>query len=563
MIFQSRGPLIISGIWLYVSIFWITKNHSIFNFNSRWFKLQNCRKLLPTQGSVVYHPKLWPPGSVPPKASADNPQDVISFWRSELCTGDDILQSMQELSERRRTSAQILERALTASGILKGIHFASDFHLPIANRSIYCNGCDGIIRLTRLRGCNDVQPPLRADFGDPIFELASALGPDELWVTLEGAEFHVLPALHIGQCTYILPFAVTIPGLYRLHALVLRADYAALDEIKYAERFPPVTLDNVVGEKLLLQLGSTLPSEQKAARMTIIEPHMNNHALPLCNSTTFLGRYVRSVPTTNDTFSPDLPPFLMPQVLGVRPMSFFVQLQEEFTYVPYTCRRSPFNAARTAGRCFASKSVNFRGDSQMRIFFNHFMQRVCGLHNAASKTAWYVSTCLYNSSFCQDSSMCLTSDPMAEKQVNITDFEVLAINFGQHPASQFRVPASKYRTMVLNYFKTLKAAVESSKRPTLLLWLETQTLCSSNTEYLHSFGDWRTPHRVLLYNKVANSVLLDFSWEQKVNIVRLTNAQLPMSQLCHDSGHLIGVDNALDAMLWPALDLLCPGWENE
>ncbi len=75
---------------------------------------------------------------------------------------------MQELSERRRTSAQILERALTASGILKGIHFASDFHLPIANRSIYCNGCDGIIRLTRLRGCNDVQPPLRADLGDPL-----------------------------------------------------------------------------------------------------------------------------------------------------------------------------------------------------------------------------------------------------------------------------------------------------------------------------------------------------------------------------------------------------------
>lgn len=251
----------------------------------------------------------------------------------------------------------------------------------------------------------------------------------------------------------------------------------------------------------------------------------------------------------------------MPQILGSHPMSFFVNLQEEFDFLPYACRRFPFNAERTARRCLTSKSVNFRGDSQMRVFFNHLMERVCGLINAASKTAWYVSTCLYNSSFCHESKMCLTSDPMAETQENITDFDILTINFGQHPSSQFRVPAAKYRDMVRNYFETLKASMDVTRRPTVLLWLETQTLCSSNREYLHSFGDWRTTHRTFLYNQVANMALSELFSSTKISVVDLSNPQLPMSQLCHDSGHLIGVVNALDAMLWPVLDAMCPGWE--
>lgn len=253
----------------------------------------------------------------------------------------------------------------------------------------------------------------------------------------------------------------------------------------------------------------------------------------------------------------------MPQILGQKPMSFFVNLQDEFDYVPYSCRRSPFNPEVTGRRCLASKSFNFRGDSQMRVFFNHLMQRVCGLPNAASKTAWHVSTCLNNSTFCQESTMCLTSDPMAETQAVVTDFDILAINFGQRPASQFRVPAAKYRDMVRNYFDSLRANINGAQRPTTVLWLETQNLCSSNREYLHSFGDWRTTHRIFLYNQVANMVLLDSSRISNVSVIGLSNPQLPMSQLCHDSGHLIGVENALDAMLWPALDAMCPGWENE
>lgn len=246
---------------IYVLIFFklsITSNLSFVFHENGEITLTDCRPLLPTSGSIVYHPSIWPPGAAAPKASAEHPSDAIFYWRTELCGGKDIVTLINEKRSTPSSSSRVLERALWAWKTLKDSKNPSDFHLSFADRSQYCSGCEGVLRLTRLRNCNINEPPLRASSGDFLFSLASALGPDELWVTLEGAEFHVLPALHVGKCTYILPFAVTIPGLYRLHAYAFRADYAALDEIKYADRYPPLTLDSIMGDKLLIQLGSTL-----------------------------------------------------------------------------------------------------------------------------------------------------------------------------------------------------------------------------------------------------------------------------------------------------------------
>lgn len=533
-----------------------------------------CTTLIPSSGAVVYYPNVWAPGVIPPFASANTTSDTLAFWHSEWCSGGEAVSALFDLHTPGLSG--VLENALKAWDMLNSPSMANDFHLPLGQqRKEYCDGCEGVLRFSRQQGCVTTEGPnLKGDTKGPLYDHASALGPDELWVTLEGAEFHVLPALHLGNCSYALPYAVTLPGLYRLHAYALRADYASLDEIKYADHFPPLTLDSILGSKLLIQLGSASTGDQDAARAKVLGPLVASSdlgprtpALPSCSASTLneggLGRYVRKVPTTPATFAPDQPPFSMPLNLGSQPMSFFVQLQDEYEFLPYACRRPPFDASRTAARCFSSRKVNFRGDSQMRVFYNHIMQRVCGVPLAAIKGAWQESTCIFNTSLCQDALVCLMADPLAETLENITSFDVVAVNFGQHQASQHRTPAAVYRQKITEYFDVFADLAGPQWRSThKLLWFETQTLCISNRDYLHSFGDWRTPHRVSLYNRVARGALLESPRGKRVDsVVPLSHPQLPMSQLCHDTGHLIGVQNALDAMLWAALDAICPGWD--
>jgi hypothetical protein len=542
---------------IFLAVFFITSDDII---KSNIFS-EGCTRLPPTSGAIVYHPHTWSEGTEPHISSANSPEDTGLIWQAELCNGDKALYKALESSlVDKEIANQILGPVLQLFRLLKSPQIKSDFHLPFGQRRDYCSGCEGVIRLTRLIGCNNSgNPPLLADLGDPLFDLAFALGPDELWVTLEGAEFYVLPALHIGSCTYYLPFSVTIPGLYRLHAYALRSDYAALDEITYADRFPPLTLDSILGDKYLMQLGSTKVSEQDSARQSVLDSTSRLKALSSCSGFNgrVEGRYVRRVQTDKNTFAPETAPFAMPQLLGSRPMSFYVNLQEEFDFLPYSCRRSKFNAVQVASRCFSSRRFNFRGDSQMRVFYNHIMNRVCGDVHIAGKSGWYQSTCIFNSSLCQESQMCLTSDPMAESHADLNDFDILFINFGQHPASKYRISAANYRNMVESYFNNHNTIAS----PTLY-WIETQTLCVRNDASIHLFGDWRTLHRVFILNQVARKILHKQSNERlSMNMIGISHAQLPMSQICPDGGHHIGVENVLDAMMWSLLDSFCPEWD--
>ena len=519
-------------------------------------ELSSCRPLSPTEGAIIYHPYTWAPGKLPPKATSTTLQDLVAYWRIEICQDDSSFRSQLDIFSKKILRANIFARQL--------LDFPekspNDFSLPaLGPRKQYCDGCEGVFRLTRILDCSFQSPPLHTiNPDDSLFSFAHALGPDELWVSLEGAEFHVLPSIHTGGCTYLLPFAVSIPGIYRLHALALRSDYASIDERRFSNGFPALTLDSITGSKLLLQLGSSSSEVQNIARNSILQSTLS----PCYNvSDGNEGRYVRKIPTTSATFDPLVAPFKMPLNLGEEPMSFFVGLQDEFVFLPYACRRPEFNSTQTAARCFSSKKINFRGDSQMRVFFNHALKRVCGIPEAAIKGAWQESTCVRESLNCHDALICLTADPMALTLENSTEFDIVAVNFGQHPASQHRMPVAEYRLKVDKYFNDFED-LERDKNmyPELVIWLNTQTLCVSNRDYLHSFGDWRTPQRISLYNYATEYVLLNTSGRRVDAIVDFRNTQYPLSQLCHDSGHLIGVNNALDAMLWTVLDATCPEW---
>jgi hypothetical protein len=77
-------------------------------------------------------------------------------------------------------------------------------------------------------------------YDDPATAAAAeALGPDDISVWLEGAELLSPLGVHTGNCVYDFSFRVTIPGVYRVVAVVTRSDWDALDETSYPNQYPP------------------------------------------------------------------------------------------------------------------------------------------------------------------------------------------------------------------------------------------------------------------------------------------------------------------------------------
>ena len=270
-----------------------------------------CEVLTATPGAAVYWPKQWPKGNgppyywpvggpFPPPPTALGPEATARHWSIEVCREKGALGSLLSAVPADSAWYRILEPAFRAWRLLSS-------NRPHGSQR--CVGCEGFFRLTRRLGCvanGTVSPasfrqPLDADPHDMLQAFSVALGPDEIFLTLEGPEFHALPSVHLGECAYALPFAVTIPGPYRLYALALRADYAAVDELTYAKGYPPVTLDGITGDKLLLHMGAQAPEAQASARAAALQTGAGSmrDGLPPCSGHASLGegRYVRRVPT--------------------------------------------------------------------------------------------------------------------------------------------------------------------------------------------------------------------------------------------------------------------------
>ena len=171
---------------------------------------ESCELLPPTAGAVLY----WPNKHNADEAMQAPPSsyNVSDVWSTFLCT-------------TRRRVAQ------------RGRRDAAADATPALDE---CAGCEGVLRLTRTIGCSTAINPSRMSYDDPATAAAAeALGPDDISVWLEGAELLSPLGVHTGNCTYDFSFRVTIPGVYRVVAVVTRSDWDALDETSYTTKYPP------------------------------------------------------------------------------------------------------------------------------------------------------------------------------------------------------------------------------------------------------------------------------------------------------------------------------------
>jgi hypothetical protein len=535
----------------------------------------DCAPLAPSAGAVAY----WPLTSSAHERPPANPGGIEAVWRAELCAGD--------------------ARALFSAGMQ---HNSEKYtaRLPVGTR-VRCVGpsCHGALVVERVAGC-PVAPACRsgrarpADCAGPHFaepppaaaeEDAWDLGPDELFVIIEGAEFLRPRGVHVGGCRYIFPFDMALPGAYRIFALALRSDWQALNEtgatttnVPYPagmagydwpfrdpggdgadraarllhhdpghpwelSRFPPYTLDNILGEKCMVHFGgpgagSMLAEEARAAARADAAECSGADALPVCDTVAPPGRWVRTTSIVHD-FDADAPTWIeetgkgrqfeSPHAgLGIR---YFSPIRDSVAWTPYTCCRKPLVSSRVAA-CMSNTSVVFRGDSQMRDLFNMFITTACGnqekavthgddlcTHTEIRCPGWHA--CYRWDALGEDlpmdhsDPMCLQPnyaqnsghfhDPRCETPAWVVPPgpESAVVNFGQWSSSGGRQNSLALWALEVARYAEIASHAQSPR----VFWLELSPFPMGNFEFFYKYRDWRTTHRLELFHAISMRTL--------------------------------------------------------
>jgi hypothetical protein len=220
----------------------------------------------------------------------------------------------------------------------------------------------GTFTVERLEDCNLQKPFL---YDQTIQEeLQKRFGPDELTMELEGREIVWMYQRHVGSCQYKFTYRVDTPGLYRLIAYSYRGNFESLNERQESGYyFPPITYDNLVGEAAWIDLTPAQGDESL---------QVTPKKLPMCSQLNAPGRWVH---TTGINVFKNTSVYHKARPRGTgRPWAVNPR---EFTWQPYDCTLRHFTAAQ-ASACLTNRTIQLRGDSHTRIFFNHLMKFSCG-----------------------------------------------------------------------------------------------------------------------------------------------------------------------------------------
>ena len=499
-----------------------------------------CTRLTPSDDAVAYSPGVFLPQRRP-SVTARGAEAVGALWRLELCLGS---AGHEVAFEYGLPGILALLNPPTGDLALARAPAATAPPCPLGS-------CEGVIRISRLRDCPVSNgtlgtPPLTEMSADTLSD-AARLGPDELDVTLEGPEFFsAVKGVHIGNCVYEFPFAVSIPGEYRVLVIAVRSDWRSIDES--LPGFPPVTLDRVSGRRLLISLGGTGTSDAAASasgatvalQAAVLDSTARAAALPQCPvSLTYFGRWVRTADAAImfAKSDPPIPPFERRAFPDGPGEGFYTDRVKEISWLPMVCRSPGITEGAAlledARVCLRRLRVLlFIGDSQTRAIFNAFVKIftvpnakkveakgstnvVCANQGGKGMRRASLSG-LLDSVPPGDFLVCFFWDPFASMStaalVELGGVGAAVVNFGQHFAASSRRTVQVYALKVRERFGATDSLAAISSRASAsphfrVAWLETMPFPIRNDKYVHQLGDWRTTHRLALYNAAAKREL--------------------------------------------------------
>lgn len=397
--------------------------------------------------------------------------------------------------------------------------------------------CTGHLVVRRLDGVSPVHNLSRItverDWESRI--VASRIGPDEFFTEISGPELHVLTPLFKGEpdYTYIMPYRVTLPGLYYVRLLHTHAHYRAVDN---TVSWPIAHADDVLGDDAELHIGGeTAADNVTALHASVLYPS----SLPPCSrGMGEPGRWVAAMP------------FMFgPHVIQNYKWPFPRRVSmHDYIWTPYSCTRQVFTAARLA-QCTANKSFAFHGDSQTRTFFNLLLNTIGGVSNVAQKGSLENQCHEINfSSRLPGSTWCFIANPIGISTLlrtpaqtvgtNLSSlhkparWDVLFANFGQHPAASKHWLPSRYRA-TLRSFRTAVAELN----PLVFIWATSQVIIPAIGPFKVESAksqDWRTRSRLRFFSDIADEEVSHYP----TRVLDAYGASLAMATAATDANHI-------------------------
>ena len=449
---------------------------------------------------------------------------------------------------------------IPSSPWLLSMCLASDTAVPefaraLAEKCLRCSGHFALQLDASSAACGAIEHTLPIS-PDPETEaiVRSELGPHELLAFIEGPERAWLRPEHLGNCSYRLPFRAQLPGKYLLHILQVRQEFAAMDET--IDAFPPIDAVYITGfEGLQLTLGESAHGADHDKRTSAAAQSavLSRTGLPRCTTGNAAGRFVYSGPL-------QLLYEAGPRAAHVEPSARLIDRTNytthpnQFEWRPYSCALTRFEPA-TLLAMTAGLRIDLFGDSHMRMLFEYMLQIPCNKSSSNRNSRCFV---------CAQSSICYISK---HEGSNFFEYDndsghgpqrdVLIVNIGNHPASKWHRRLRDYSAEVRSVLDLFGVAADSSPHDGGLkaaIWLASTPITTSDLAFLYFYKDWRTTHRLRLFNEAALNETLRF-------LGPVTGAEGLYTFLDHfplamaaiqdspDFAHLKGLRSALDGVV--------------
>lgn len=478
-----------------------------------------CLPLDPTDGAVVYYPnhQVHPAQGDQIFANLTTLEDIRSVWQVSLCRTD---------------------------------------------------GGGGNISIVRVGGCPlsvTGSPPLSPGTPYYLIQAASILGPDEYHVMLEGPELHFLWPVHLGNCSYRIPFRVLTSGLYRLLIIHLRDSWDSLEEKSW--NYKPMTLDNLIGNHMVLNL---LQKSDSTLKTCVTFPQIDKPPFSLQRP----GRWVRK----NDAplFSAQLlnkpgpPPFSSREIFffGGIGAQYYTDARKELEWIGQdkdyfgtTCRRPLLlNESNLVKTCLISKAVLFIGDSQMRFATQFFVQSVCGLNVTIKKSKDNYGGAFFVGPTCYGLTAYFMSSELGEHSIpkggGLPIWDIIFANFGQHHISRVHIPVFVYEQLVESYVQGLLNFAEENPG-VHIAWVETFPFNPSTHLFTIMHNDLRTYHRIKLHVLAALAVIEPYVEWNELGYIPVYDLFQPLADWADTTGHFTGLFEAAQELSWRFLTFIC------
>jgi hypothetical protein len=178
-------------------------------------------------------------------------------------------------------------------------------------------------------------------------------------------------------------------------------------------------------------------------------------------------------------------------------------LVDEYIWTPEKCTWKYYERWE-APNVVPNKKMLILGDSHLRLLQTSFLNYVCNVTIIDTHHPPYDGG---DNGPCKGLILHYLVVPLCEMiPENITTYDLVIMNCGQHPAAHFHYTYERYRDSLINLVTSLTVAKVSTKK---FFFMETIAQILRQDKFTIRCKDWRTLQRLHVFNHIAHEIIGD------------------------------------------------------